>query len=92
MAFLEGLTYQEQAEATGEKERVVCFTLSPGSATVLRALPGLEHCDESKPCLQCLKSATGTKDIPRAFSLKLIRTTRDFGLRPTSYDVEFETS
>eukprot|EP00973_Karenia_brevis_P076034 10561933-Karenia_brevis.AAC.1 len=38
-AFLKGFTYKELAEATGEKERVVCFTLSPGSATVLWRLP-----------------------------------------------------
>eukprot|EP00959_Pyramimonas_sp_CCMP1952_P023494 493668-Pyramimonas_sp.AAC.1 len=49
MAFLKGLAYQELAEATGEKERVLC--LPPGSATVARALPGFEHYDESKHCL-----------------------------------------
>eukprot|EP00959_Pyramimonas_sp_CCMP1952_P006757 141316-Pyramimonas_sp.AAC.1 len=65
MAFLKGLAYQELAEATGEKERVVCFTLPPGSATVLRALPGSENYDESKHCLQFLKPGTGTKDAPR---------------------------
>ena len=43
MAFLKGLTYREPAEATGEKEREVCFTLPPGSATVLRTLPGFSH-------------------------------------------------
>eukprot|EP00959_Pyramimonas_sp_CCMP1952_P327052 6846169-Pyramimonas_sp.AAC.1 len=55
MAFLEGLTYQELAEATDEEERVACFTLPPGSATVLRTPPGFEHHDESKHCLQCLQ-------------------------------------
>eukprot|EP00959_Pyramimonas_sp_CCMP1952_P396601 8309333-Pyramimonas_sp.AAC.1 len=87
-----GLTYQELAEATGEKERVVCFTLPPGSATVLRTLPGFERYDDSKHCLPCLKPGTGTKDAPRAFPLKLRRTARGFGLRPTSYNEEFETS
>eukprot|EP00959_Pyramimonas_sp_CCMP1952_P415825 8712330-Pyramimonas_sp.AAC.1 len=75
-----------------KKERVVCFILPPGSATALRTLPGFEHYDESKHCLQCLKPGTGTKDAPRAVSLKLRRTTRGFGLRPMSYDEEFETS
>eukprot|EP00959_Pyramimonas_sp_CCMP1952_P259464 5424792-Pyramimonas_sp.AAC.1 len=92
MAFLKGLTYQELAEATGDKERVACFTLPPGSATALRPLPGFEHYDDSKHCLLCLKPGTGTKNAPRAFSLKLRRTTRGFGLRPTSYDEGFETS
>eukprot|EP00959_Pyramimonas_sp_CCMP1952_P058241 1215902-Pyramimonas_sp.AAC.1 len=43
MAFLQGLTYKELAEATDEKERAACFTLPPGSATVLRTLSGFEH-------------------------------------------------
>eukprot|EP00959_Pyramimonas_sp_CCMP1952_P042972 899239-Pyramimonas_sp.AAC.1 len=51
MAFLKGLTNEGLAEATGTKERVVCFTLPPGSATALRALPGFENYDESKHCL-----------------------------------------
>eukprot|EP00959_Pyramimonas_sp_CCMP1952_P124137 2595722-Pyramimonas_sp.AAC.1 len=77
MVFLEGSTYQELAEEIGENERAVCFPLPPGgSATVLRTLPGFEHYDESKHCLQCLDPGTGTKDAPRAFSLKLRRTTR----------------
>eukprot|EP00959_Pyramimonas_sp_CCMP1952_P285728 5974307-Pyramimonas_sp.AAC.1 len=73
-------------------DRVVCFTLPPGSATALRTPPGLERYDESKHCLQCLKPGAGTQDAPRAFSVKLSRNTRDFGLRPASYDEEFETS
>eukprot|EP00959_Pyramimonas_sp_CCMP1952_P212166 4439803-Pyramimonas_sp.AAC.1 len=92
MAFLRGLTYQELAVATGEMERVARFTLPPGSATVLRSLPGFEHYGESKHCLQCLEPGTGTMDARRAFSLKPRRTTRGFGLRPASYDAVFETS
>ena len=89
-ALLKGLTYRELADATGEQERTVCFTLPPGSAAVLRTLPGFEDYDESKHCLRCLKSGTGTKDAPRAFSLKLKRTTENIGLVSTSYDPEFE--
>eukprot|EP00959_Pyramimonas_sp_CCMP1952_P423610 8873703-Pyramimonas_sp.AAC.1 len=48
MAFPKGLAYQEIAEATGEKERVVCSPLPSGSATALRALPGFENYGESK--------------------------------------------
>eukprot|EP00959_Pyramimonas_sp_CCMP1952_P149749 3133100-Pyramimonas_sp.AAC.1 len=67
MAFLKGLTYQDHAEATGERECVVCCALPPGLASVLRSLPGFEHHDESKHCSQCLKPGTGAKDAPRAF-------------------------
>ena len=59
---------------------------------MLRTLPGFASYDESKHCLQCLKPGTGTKDAPRAFSLKLRTVTRSLGLKPTSYDQEFETS
>ena len=89
-AFLKGLTYKELADATGEKERVVCCTLPPGSAHILRSFPGFEDYDEAKHCLQSEKPGTGTKDAPRAFSLKLRQTTRNMGLQPTSYDEEFE--
>jgi len=89
-AFLKGFTYKELADATGEKERCVCFRLPPGSATILRQFPGFEDFDESIHCLQCTKPGTGTKDAPRAFSMKLKKTTVNFGLKPTSFDPEFE--
>eukprot|EP00959_Pyramimonas_sp_CCMP1952_P260697 5450905-Pyramimonas_sp.AAC.1 len=76
MVFLVGLAYQDLAEAAGDKERVVCFALPPGSASVLRPLPGFKHYEESKHCLQCLRQGAGTADDPRAFSLKLRKTTR----------------
>eukprot|EP00974_Lingulodinium_polyedra_P095347 9239570-Lingulodinium_polyedra.AAC.1 len=34
-AFLKGFPYAELAQATGERERIVCFTLPPGSASIL---------------------------------------------------------
>jgi len=91
-AFLKGFTYKELAELTGEKERTVCFKLPPGSAAILRKIPGFETFDESIHCLQCIKPGTGTKDAPRAFSLKLRKTTQSpkIGLKPTSFDPELE--
>eukprot|EP00959_Pyramimonas_sp_CCMP1952_P455976 9472419-Pyramimonas_sp.AAC.2 len=84
MAFLKGLTCQELAEAIVGKQRMACIALPPVSASVLSSLPGFEHYDESRHCLQYLKPGTGAKDAPRAFSLKLAKTTGGFGLRPTS--------
>jgi len=91
-AFLKGFTYKELAELTGEAERTVCFKLPPGSAALLRKFPGYENYDESIHCLQCIKPGTGTKDAPRAFSLKLRKTTQSprIGLKPTSFDPELE--
>eukprot|EP00959_Pyramimonas_sp_CCMP1952_P407399 8538312-Pyramimonas_sp.AAC.1 len=80
-ASVKGLTYQELAEATGEEERAACFTLPPLSETARRSLPGTAHCDESRHCAQCIKPGTGTKDSPGAFSLKLRKTTRGFGVK-----------
>eukprot|EP00959_Pyramimonas_sp_CCMP1952_P358940 7515887-Pyramimonas_sp.AAC.1 len=65
MADLKRLTYQGLAEAAGETERVVFFTLPPGSASALVPLPGFERDDESKHCLRCLQPCAGTKDAPR---------------------------
>lgn len=89
-AFLKGFTYKELAQATGEKERTVCFKLPPGSATILRRFKGFEDFDETIHCLRCIKPGTGTKDAPRAFSLKLRQTAQRLGLKSTSYDQEFE--
>eukprot|EP00959_Pyramimonas_sp_CCMP1952_P430431 9015070-Pyramimonas_sp.AAC.1 len=90
--FPDRVNLPELAEAAGEKERVACLTLPPGSAAALRPLPGFERCGESKHCLQRLKPGTGDKDAPRAFSLQLGRTARGFGLTPTPRDEEFEAS
>ena len=91
-AFLKGFTYRELAEATGEKERTVCFTLPPGSAQILRQFDGYQDYDESIHCMKCIKPGTGTKDAPRAFSMKLRRVTETINLRSTSYDPEFEVA
>ena len=73
-----------------KKERTVCFKLPPGSAAHSRNFPGFADYDESILCLQCIKPGTGTKDAPRAFSMKLRHTTKSIGLWPTSCDTEFE--
>ena len=72
------------AAATGEKERVVHFTLPPGAAVFLRMIPGFENYDERFHVLKCVKPGTGCKDAPRAFSIKLASVTRDpkVGLNP----------
>lgn len=91
-AFLQGVTYKEMAEATGQAERVVHFTVPPQSAHILRLLPEYKHYDERFHVLKCLKPGTGCKDAPKAFSLKLARVTRSdrVGLRPLAADPECE--
>ena len=91
-AFLQGMSYKEIQDLTGETEREVHFTLPPGAAAHLRKLPGYETFDERREVLKCVKPGTGLKDAPRAFSLKLAKCTRspEIGLRPTLYDSELE--
>ena len=89
-AFLEAFTHQELAQANREQHCTVCFKLPPGSAAVLRTILGFEHYDETIHCLQCVKPGTGTKDAPRALSLKLRKTTKVIGLRSTSFGPEFK--
>ena len=76
-AFLQGMTYKEISDLTGEAERIVHFTLPPGSAVILRRIPGFEDFGERYEVLGCTKPGTGTKDAPRAFSLKLRSITQD---------------
>ena len=85
---LQGLTYKELADATGEKGRTACFALPPGSASVLRALPDFENCDEIRRFPQRLRPGAGTADAPRAFSLRPGSTARSFGLKPAHDDEE----
>ena len=91
-AFLQGATYQELEALTGDAPREVCFTLPKGMAEMLRKIPGYETYDERIHCLECDKPGTGSKDAPRAFSIKLATVTRSdaVGLRPTTFDSELE--
>ena len=91
-AFLQGLTYKELSEKTGEAEREVHFTLPPGAASQLRKIKGYEDFNESSECLRCVKPGTGCKDAPRCFSMKLAEVTQsdECGMRPTMIDPELE--
>ena len=91
-AFLQGLTYKEIQQSTGEPEREILFSLPTGAAAVLRQIPGFADFDERKECLLALKPGTGTKGAPRAFNMKLSMVTRGSRcrLRPTTMDPELE--
>ena len=91
-AFLQGMTYEEMHQEVGEAPREVNFTLPPGSAAILRQVPGYEDFDETRECLHCIKPGTGCKDAPRAFSMKLARVTRspECNAKPTTWDPELE--
>ena len=91
-AFLQGMTYKEIHDLTGEAEREVHFTLPPEAAAHLRKLEGYHDFDERREVLKCVKPGTGCKDAPRAFSLKLAKCTRSskVQLKPSMFDSELE--
>ena len=87
-AFSKGFTYKDLADATGEK-RSVDTNLPLNSADILLPVPGLTDPDESMHYVTCDRHVYGTKDSPRAFSMKLKQTTVNNGLKPTSSGPEF---
>ncbi|CAE7222318.1 unnamed protein product [Symbiodinium sp. CCMP2592] len=91
-AFLQGMSYQEMSELTGEDEHEVHFDLPTREAEYLKQVPGFEGFDPRKETLRCLKPGTGCRDAPRAFALKLAQFTRSetIGLRPSLFDSELE--
>ena len=74
-AFLQGVTYEELSELTGEPKREVNFYLPANNIPLLKKIPGFEDFDPQTEVLHCDKPGTGLVDAPRAFSMKLQRVT-----------------
>ena len=91
-AILHGMTFAEIEAATGEPQRHSHFSLPPGSAAVLRQIPGFETFDERTECLRSIKPGTGTRGAPGASSLKLASVTHgpDCRMKPTHIDPQLE--
>jgi hypothetical protein len=78
--FLQGVTYKELAEATGEPLREVNFTLPSYCIAVLRTIRGYADVDPATEVLHCDKPG---------FSLKLAQVTRKLcGLKASTIDGE----
>jgi hypothetical protein len=90
-AFLQGITYRELAELSGEPEREVNFTLPPASVDVLKRIPGFASFDSRTEVLHCDKPGTGLRDAPKCFALKLRRVTHgDCGMHSLVVEPELE--
>ena len=76
-AFLQGVTYEELAQLTGNPVREVNFYLPADNIPLLQKLPGFETFDPQKEILHCDKPGTGLADAPRAFSIKLRKVTEE---------------
>ena len=70
-AFLQGVTYEELAELTGEPLREVNFYLPAYNIPMLKAVEGFEDFNPQVEVLHCDKPGSGSFDAPRASSHKL---------------------
>ena len=88
-AFLQGVTYQELSELTGEPLWDVSFTLPQTDGPLLRSVEGFENFDFRSHVLHCDKPGTGSVDAPRCFSMKLnLCTSKDCFMQSSSVDGE----
>ena len=80
-AFLRGLNYDELL-ASGEQtvRRSVQLILPPGTAELLRSIPGMEDFDEQSEVLYLRKPGFGLKDAPHLWCLALQRVLRELNL------------
>jgi hypothetical protein len=85
-AFLQGVTFEELAQLTGEPLRQVAITVPKGSEKYFRSIPSLKNIDFSKEVLGMSKAVYGLKDAPRAWRIKLDKTLRELGGKPLSSD------
>jgi hypothetical protein len=91
-AFLQGITYKELAEITGEPLREVNFDLPKWCYDILKKLPGFETFNPATEVLHCDKPGTGCTDAPRCFSIKVAQVTQGrCGMTPCSVDEELST-
>ena len=87
---LQGMTYQDLSQLTGEPIRDVSFSLPTGSIRTLRTLCGYADFDPLKEVSHCDKPGTGLKDAPQAFSFKL-KVDNTTGVRLTRHNFRFRT-
>ena len=89
-AFLQGQSYAQLAEETGEDLRHVNFRLPIRCIASLRQLQGYDDFNPVMEVLHLIKPGTGLRDAPRAFSRKLKKCTAAFGCTPLRVDDQVE--
>jgi len=87
-AFLQGITYQQLHEQTGQPLRDVAFSLPQATVPALQKLEGYTKFDPRSEVLRLLKPGIGLKDAPQCFSLRLKRVTEACGLKQALLDSE----
>ena len=86
-AFLRGLTYQELLDSGEHKtKRSVQLALPPGTAELLRTLPGMSDFCEQTEVLYLRKPGFGLRDAPRLWGLALQKALCSLGLTASQSD------
>lgn len=76
-AFLNGVTYKELSELTGEPHREGNFEITEEVSDILRKFPEFELFDLKLPVLTKITPGADPKNAPRRFAIKLKRATHD---------------
>ena len=85
-AFLRGLTFEQTAQMKDEVRREVQFTVPPGSADLLKKLPGYDNFNAMPEVLRLLRCGFGLKDAPRLWNKLLAEELKKIGLKPLQSD------
>ena len=85
-AFLQGMTFEEIAQITGEPVRQVQISPPKGSWPFLQAFPCMKGCGESTHVLGLAKPVYGLKDAPRAWRIKLDIILKQLSAQPMKCD------
>ena len=86
MAFLKGLTFEEQSQLEGSPKRVVFCELPRGGADILRNLPEFAGFNPACEILEVLKGGFGLEDAPRLWTSKVHRIFISYKWLPTHGD------
>lgn len=78
-AFLQGLTFKQLAELTGEPLRVVGFQCPKGTEPYMKELAEFKHLNFDLWDLQMIKAIYGLKDAPRAWRKRLDQIFKELG-------------
>ena len=88
MAFLKGLTFEEQAELERSPKRVVYCDLPKGGADIIRMLPEFDGFNPSRESIEVLKGGFELQDAPRLWTNKVHRTFQRHNLRAIHADAK----
>ena len=80
MAFLKGLTFEEQAQLERTDKRVVYCELPRGGPDILRELDEFTDFNPACECIEVLKGGFGLRDAPKLLTGKVDQTCISVGL------------